>query len=117
MELKSAVVGLAALGGVMLAAGSASAAMPNGLPHADQISRQTADVEQVRWVCNAWGRCWWRPGPRWYGAYGAWGPRPVWRPGWRGAYAWGGPVWRPRPVWGPRPGWGPRSGWGWNGRW
>ena len=34
--------------------------MPNGLPHADQISRQAADVEQVRWVCNAWGRCWWR---------------------------------------------------------
>jgi hypothetical protein len=115
MELKSAIVGLAALGGVVLTASSASAAMPNGLPQADQISRQSNDVEQVRWVCNAWGRCWWRPGPRW-GAYGMWGPRPVWRPGWHGAYAWGAPpVWGPRRVWGPRPVWGPHPGWGWRG--
>ena len=67
MELKSAVVGLAALGGVMLAAGSASAAMPNGLPHADQVSSQATDVEQVRWICGPWGRCVWRPGRYWDG--------------------------------------------------
>src|SRR5437588_1430204 len=33
-----------------------ASAIPNGLPHADQIS----NVEQVRWVCNPWGHCWWR---------------------------------------------------------
>jgi hypothetical protein len=50
MKLKAAVVGLAALAGVSLTAGSASAAMPNGLPHADQITGQAANVEQVRLV-------------------------------------------------------------------
>jgi hypothetical protein len=45
-------------------------------------------VQDVRWVCGPY-RCWWRPGPVW------WGPRP-W--GWRG-------------------GWGWRRGWGWRGGW
>ena len=35
--------------------------MPNGLPQAGQIAGQTADVDQVRMVCNAYGRCWHRP--------------------------------------------------------
>ena len=56
MKPKSALVGLLSLAAVGLAAQSASA-IPNGLPHANQIS----NVEQVRWVCNPWGRCWWRP--------------------------------------------------------
>ncbi len=102
MKLKAAVFGLAALGGAALTAGTA-AAMPNGLPQAKQVAGQAANVEQVRWVCNGFGRCWWRPGPR-----VVWGPRPVWGPRWRGAYAWG-----PGPVWGPRPGWGWRRGWWW----
>jgi hypothetical protein len=79
MKLKIAVIGLAALCGVALGAGSA-VAMPNGLPRADQIAGQAANVEQVRWVCNAWGRCFWRR-PAFYGAYAWGGPRSFW--GWR----------------------------------
>ena len=56
MTMKAVVVGLAALGSVAFTAGAASA-MPNGLPQAGQITGQPAHVEQVRWVCNAWGRC------------------------------------------------------------
>ena len=72
INLKYAMVGLAALGGLALSAGTASA-MPNGMPAA---AGQQSNVENVVMVCNAWGRCWWRPnyyvGPRVYG-YG--GPR------------------------------------------
>ena len=73
MTLKFAVLGLAAIGGVALASGPALAAMPNGIPQADKIAGgPAAEVDQVRWVCNPWGRCWWRPnyygGPRFYGA-------------------------------------------------
>ncbi len=92
MKLKLAVVGLAALGGVALASGQALAAMPNGIPQAGQIADTSAHVDQVRWVCNPWGRCWWRP--NYYGAYAYYGPRP---------------------FIGPRWGWGP--GWGWRHRW
>lgn len=60
MKLKSAVVGLAALGALAAGAGTAMA-MPNGLPASNQISSQVSGVDQVRYVCNAWGRCWWRP--------------------------------------------------------
>jgi hypothetical protein len=84
MKLKFAVLGLAALGGAALASGQALAAMPNGIPQADQIaSGPAAQVDQARWVCNPWGRCWWRP--NFYGAYGFYGPRPFYgRPwGWR----------------------------------
>ena len=66
INLKYAVVGLAALGGVALASGTASA-MPNGMPAA---AGQLSNVEKVVMVCNAWGRCWYRPnyyvGPRVY---------------------------------------------------
>ncbi|WP_454649598.1 hypothetical protein [Bradyrhizobium liaoningense] len=90
MTLKSAVLGLAAVGGVALASGPALAAMPNGIPQADKIaSGPSADTEQVRWVCNPWGRCWWRPNYyRAYGYYGGprfYGPRP-W--GWRHHHHW-----------------------------
>lgn len=88
MKPKLAIVGLAALGSVALASGQASAAMPNGIPQAAQAAGTTAQVDQVRWVCNPWGRCWWRP--NYYGAYGAYG------------------YYRPH-VWGPRP-------WGWRHR-
>jgi hypothetical protein len=74
INLKYAVAGLAALGAVALGPGTASA-MPNGMPSTNQLS----NVENVVMVCNAWGRCWWRPNyyvaPRVYG-YGAYaGPR------------------------------------------
>jgi len=72
MKLKFAVFGLAALGSAALASGPALAAMPNGIPQADRVaSGLAADVDQVRMVCNQWGRCWWRP--NYYGAYGYYG--------------------------------------------
>jgi len=30
-------------------------------------------VDQVAWVCNSWGRCWWRP--NYYRPYGYYGHR------------------------------------------
>jgi hypothetical protein len=85
IDLKYAVVGLVTLGGVAL--GSAPAlAMPNGMPTA---AHRHSTVENVVMVCNAWGRCWYRPnyyvgprvyrygyvGPRYYGYRRGWGRR------------------------------------------
>ena len=82
VNLKYAIAGLAVLGGLVLASGTALA-MPNGLP---APAGQQSNVENVVMVCNAWGRCWWRPnhyvGPRVYG-YG--GPR-YYGYGWRRGY-------------------------------
>ena len=69
----AAVLTVSALGGSAFA-----------LPAAP-ISQVTAPIEQVRLVCNEWGRCW-RTGPRYY-RYG-YGPRPYYGPGY-GYY--GGP--------------------------
>ncbi|MBV5270108.1 MAG: hypothetical protein JZU55_09650 [Afipia sp.] len=88
MKLKLAVIGLAALGSAALASGNASA-MPNGLPVATDAVK---NVEHIRWVCNPWGRCWWRP--NYYGAYGYYG----------GPRFYGGPRYYGR-------GWGYRGGW------
>ncbi len=83
MNFKTVVIGLAALAGVCVLAPGAASAMPNGLPHVKHLS----NIDQVRWVCNPWGRCWWRP--NFYGAYGYYGaPRFYGRPwgwhrGWR----------------------------------
>lgn len=82
MNIKFAMIGLAALGGAALTSGSASAAMPNGLP----IAGQTSNVENVRLVCDVYGRCFRRPNyyyggprfyprPRFYGGYGYGRPR------------------------------------------
>ena len=54
---------------------TAASAMPVSNLGAVDTGVQT---EQVRTVCNAWGRCWWAPGPRYYG-YGYYG-RPYYRP-------------------------------------
>jgi hypothetical protein len=86
INLKYAVAGLAALGGAALGPVTASA-MPNGMPAA--AAGQLSSVENVVMVCNAWGRCWWRPnyyvgprvyrygyvGPRYYGYRRGWGRR------------------------------------------
>jgi hypothetical protein len=69
MNLKTVVIGAAAFAAVSALTPGAASAMPNGLPHTEGIS----SVDQVRWVCNPWGRCWWRP--NYYGAYGYGGPR------------------------------------------
>jgi len=91
MKLRFAVLGLAAMGGVALASGQAMAAMPNGIPQADRVaSGPAAHVDQVRMVCNAWGRCWWRP--NFYRSYGYYaGPRRFYGPR---AYGWGHRHWR-----------------------
>jgi hypothetical protein len=86
IDLKYAAAGLAALGAVALGSGPASA-MPNGLAAA---AGQHSNIENVRMVCNAWGRCWWRPnyyvGP--VVRYGFAGPR-YYRGGWGHHRGWG----------------------------
>lgn len=75
-----AVASAAALG---VFAGTSASAMPIA-PSAPVVS----SVDQVRYVCNEWGRCWWRPNYyRGYGFYG-YGPRPYYRPRYYGGYGW-----------------------------
>jgi hypothetical protein len=49
------ILGFAALGAVTTASTAVSAApiLPFALP--------SSNAEEVRYVCNGWGRCWWRP--------------------------------------------------------
>jgi hypothetical protein len=83
MNGKASLIGLAALA-VSTGFTPSAMAMPNGLPHVQQLSKGESNIEQVRWVCNPWGRCWWRP--NFYGAYayyppplpGPYFPRPWW---------------------------------------
>ncbi len=70
MNFKTGLVAASLFGA--LAATSAASAMPIApAPATPQIS----GIEQVRMVCNAWGRCWWRPN-----YYGYYGPRPYYGP-------------------------------------
>ena len=89
MKLKFALVGLAALGGAALSTETASA-MPIGSVTIPDIA---SNIDQVRLVCNAYGRCWRAPGY----AYGYYGGGPVIRygyggygygRGWRGGRRW-----------------------------
>jgi hypothetical protein len=95
----ASVLGFAALGAVTTASTAVSAApiLPFAMP--------SSNGEQVRYVCNAWGRCWWRPNyyrrygyypyrydddwPRYYrrpygyyGGPGYWGGYRGWHRGW-----------------------------------
>ena len=84
-SLKMTLVAAAALGGVAMASGSASAMPMAGL---DKSAATVAGkVENVRWVCGPF-RCFYRPG--FYGGYGGYGWRGY---GWRGGYGYG---WRRR---------------------
>ena len=50
------------------------------MPIAPVATDSAAKIEHVRWVCGAYGRCWWRP--NYYGGYYgyAYAPRPhYWR--------------------------------------
>lgn len=90
MKLSHALIGVAVVGGPALSTGAASA-MPIGV-----VPGITSNVEQVRYVCDAYGRCFWRPNyaygyygggpayyapryyaprPRYYGGYGYYGRR------------------------------------------
>ncbi len=86
MKLTHALIGLAALGGAALSAGTASA-MPIGLATNSDIA---SNVEQVRLVCDVYGRCF-RTRPRFY-AYGGpvvrFGYGGGWRRGWRHGRRW-----------------------------
>ncbi|MBV8849832.1 MAG: hypothetical protein JOZ16_09655 [Methylobacteriaceae bacterium] len=83
-KVRLTIAGALLAGTMALSAGQASAmpALDHGLANA-----QGAQTEQVRWVCNPWGRCWWRP--NYYGGYGFYRPRP-----W--GYGYGGWGWRRR---------------------
>ena len=59
-----AILGLAALGAVATAS-TAVSAMP--IP---SFAIPSSNAEQVRYVCNAWGRCWWRPDYNRFYGYG-----------------------------------------------
>jgi hypothetical protein len=78
MKNKLALFGIAAVGGLALMTGAASA-MPNGL--LGSIS-QLSNIDEVRYVCIAWRQCAKRPnyyggGRRFYArpqGYGDWHP-------------------------------------------
>ena len=81
MKLRIGLVAASLLGA--LVASPAASAMP--IAHAP-ATPQVSDVEQVRMVCDAWGRCFWRPN-----YYGYYAPRPYY-----------GPRYAPRFYGGPR---------------
>jgi len=91
MQLLKTTIAAAALS-VGLAV--SASAMPVPRLSTDMVTPQ---VDQVRIVCDRWGRCW-RTGWGWRRHWG-------WHPGWRRSYAW-------HPGWHRR--WHP--GWGWR-RW
>ena len=58
----------------------------NAMPVAPLSAEPSNAVQNVRWVCNPYGRCWWQPS--YYGAY-AFYPRyhrPYW--GYRRFHGW-----------------------------
>lgn len=89
-KLRIATAAFAILAGAGMMAGTASAMPINGQLAA--TAPAATDAQQVRWVCGPY-RCWWRPGPYFYGGPVYGGPRFY---GWRGGY------WH--------------RGWGWRGR-
>ena len=76
-------IGLGLVAATMLvAASSAASAMP--IAPAPQVS----NIEQVRIVCDDWGRCWRRPNYYYYGGPGYYAPR-VYGPRFYGGYGYG----------------------------
>ena len=55
-------------------------ATASAMPVAPLPTDAISNADQVRWVCNPYGRCWWRP--NYYGYYGYVGP-PRYYGGWR----------------------------------
>lgn len=79
MKLKIGLVA-ASLFGALMASPAASAMPIAPAPVASEVS----NVEQVRMVCDAWGRCFWRPN-----YYGYYGPRPYYGPRYYGPRVYG----------------------------
>ena len=90
MKLVSALVGLAALGGVALSVAPASA-MPAGI---GATASETPYVQQAAYVCNEWGHCWHRP------SYGDGYLQPHYDGGWGWHRGWGYGWHRWHPGWG-----------------
>lgn len=74
--------------GGLAAVATPAAAMPLANPAVPAIAADVghAQPEQVRWVCNRWGRCWWR-GPGFYRRPWGW-RRHGWHRGWRRHHGW-----------------------------
>ncbi|HMF25288.1 MAG TPA: hypothetical protein VKG24_24615 [Pseudolabrys sp.] len=49
--------------------GGLTASAVSAMPIAPIPANTATSVEQVRWVCGSYGRCWWRP--NYYGGYHA----------------------------------------------
>lgn len=102
MKIVSAFIGLAALTGIALSSGSATA-MPVAAP------AKASSVIPAAYVCNEWGHCWHRPSYGYGYGYGYYHPH-YWN-GW----GWHRHYWHPH-YWG---GWGWHRHWGYDGwhRW
>jgi hypothetical protein len=72
--MRKALLGLAAAGAVSVLGIGAASAFPMA-----PLGEVASPVEQVRLVCNEWGRCW-RTGPRYYRYGGYYGPRRYYGP-------------------------------------
>jgi len=60
--------------------GGLTASAVSAMPIAPIPANNAASVEQVRWVCSPYGRCWWRPNYyRGYGAYAYYPRHRYWR--------------------------------------
>jgi len=72
--MRKTILGVAASASVLAFGAGVASAFPVA-----PIGQAASPVEQVRLVCNEWGRCW-RTGPRYY-RYGYYGPRRYYGPG------------------------------------
>lgn len=97
--MEKPLIGILSAAAITAFAATSASAMPIALPAAS-----TSSVEQVRWVCNDWGRCWWQPNyyhP--YGYYRRYDDDDDWRRRYRYGYGY-----RVRPhYWGGYGGWRP----------
>ncbi len=64
--------------------GGLTATAATAMPIAPAPADTAAKIEQVRWVCNDYGRCW--VAPNYYGGYGAYGYYPRHYRYWRHHY-------------------------------
>src|SRR4029077_5979976 len=79
MKAIKLILAAGVLSGGLLAATAATA-----MPVAPLPSDTLNNVEQARYVCNAWGRCWWRP--NYYSGYRAYGYAPRYHRRWHRGY-------------------------------
>ena len=65
--MRYAILAITSAAAIGLLATTSASAMPIEPPAAPP-----SYVDQVGWVCNSWGRCWWRPNyyRPYYGYYG-----------------------------------------------